>query len=283
MDLVRREAVEREQHAVDRAARERLVDVGGRHQHRDGLQLLQHQLLRRPRGADLHPLDVLQVREGFARDDLVRRQDRGEEQADAVRCELLLVEHAARLGEVPVRDRSLARAAELERQLGDDRERHLVGDESRRDVGDVDDPGLDERQEVLRLAHLLGRVVLELESLRGGVCLQPLDHRRRDVARQVVADRERVGDLDLGRRLRVRDAGEAQGGDEGERGFAGQLVHVGILSGVDGVRRNADQGAILPGSQRMIDGNATSMASSIRWLKTCGQTPAKISCSGRLA
>ena len=37
------------------------------------------------------------------------------------------------------------------------------------------------------------------------------------------------------------------------------------------------QGAICAGSQRMIEGNATSTASSSRWLKTCGQTPAKIS------
>ena len=42
-------------------------------------------------------------------------------------------------------------------------------------------------------------------------------------------------------------------------------------------------GAIWAGSQRMIEGKATSTTSSSRWLNTCGQTPAKISCNGRLA
>ena len=48
----------------------------------------------------------------------------------------------------------------------------------------------------------------------------------------------------------------------------------------DSVKANVMKARFSP---RMIDGNATSTTSSSRWLKTCGQTPAKISCSGRLA
>jgi hypothetical protein len=80
-------------------------------------------------------------------------------------------------------------------------------------------------EEVLGLAHLLGRVVLELDPLGGRVRLQLFHHRRGDVLGQVVADRERIGDLDLGRRLRVR-GGDRDDGGERQRGLGELLEHV---------------------------------------------------------
>src|SRR5690606_21786242 len=160
----------------------------------------------------------------------------------------------------------------------DRRQRQLVADIGCPDIADVHHAGLGQRQQVLGLAELLRRVIVErdLATSQFSHALHPeLGH----VLGDVVADRKAVADAQ-GQFLGLRGVAGSQGGAHHGRGkqcFMQLVFHDVLLL----LERLPYGHCIVDGSHRMMAGKAVSSAMTIRCAQTWGSTPRNSSPSGR--
>ena len=260
-----------EHRTIERAARHRFVDFRRRHPDRHGLDAAHHQVERAARGPDFQPFDVSQAADGLSRrqQDLISRQRKRDQGTDTVRFELVLGEKIAVPRQRPIGRRTQASVAETAGQFGRRGQRHLVGGIGRHDVSDINHPGLRQPEQVFRLAELLGREVGN-DDFPVGAFFDRLDERLGDGFMDDVADRQTVGEPQCYRRfLRARGAGSGRCNEE----QSGQdRFHV-VLPLREPHRPVLFQFPICDGSQRIMLGNATRIAITIRCAMKCGKVP----------